>query len=216
MNSKIQSRIVFLSYLISVVGIFGLNYLKVNNVDFYGLIGAIKVSSILTVWWFFYFKFGWKIPLLRRILYRINLNGTWYGIYKSVSPESKTPYTGNIVLRIYQDYLNLSVISYTKNYKNYSYSEELKYEEKSNTHGLVYVYSQRENSPFDYNARNGTSDLKVLKYDDTYKLIGEFWTILGSKGKLEVIKVSSKVVDSFEDGQRLYEHSKYKKEQIFE
>ncbi|AEY65607.1 hypothetical protein [Clostridium sp. BNL1100] len=209
MNSKAQSRIVSLSYLISVIGSFGLNYLKVNNIDFYGLVSAVKVSSILTIWWLFYFKVGWKIPVLNKVLYRINLRGTWYGKYRSISPESQVPYTGNIVLRINQDFLNLSIISYTRNYKNYSYSEELRYEEKSNTHGLVYVYSQKENNPLDLNERNGTSDLKVIKYEDTYKLEGEFWTILGSKGKLEVVKVSSKIVDSYKDGQNLYSRSKY-------
>jgi len=209
MNRNAQLRIVILSYLISVAGSFGLNYLKINGIDVYGIVDAVKVSSILTLWWIFYFKQGWKVPLLNKTLYKINLSGTWYGTYESVSPDKKKPDTGNIVLRINQDFLCISIISYTANFKNYSYSEELKYEEKSNTHELVYVYSQKENSPFDLNARNGTSDLKVLNFEDTYKLEGDFWTIHGSKGKLEFVKVSSKVVDSFEDGQKLWNQSKY-------
>jgi len=210
MKKEEQFRIVTISYIISIIGSFVLNFLKTNNLNFYGILSAVKVSSLLTIWWLFYFKVGWKIPFLNKILYRVNLSGTWYGTYESTSFDTPNSYNGNIVLRINQDFLNISIISYTEKYKNYSYSEELKFEEKSNTHGLVYVYSQKENNPFDLNARNGTSDLKVLKYEDTYKLEGEFWTILGSKGKLEVIKVSKNIVDSFEEGKKLYNESKYK------
>lgn len=208
MNTKVQSKIVFLSYVISIAGSLALNYILSKYGDFYGLVGAIKVSSILTVWWMFYFKLGWKVPLLKNILYRINLSGTWYGLYNSVD-SSGNCYKDNIVLRINQDYLSISIISYTSKYSNYSYSEELKYDEKSNTHGLIYVYSQKENSPFDLTARNGTSDLTVTKYKNTYKLKGEFWTIMGSKGSLEVIRVSKKIVDSFVDGEGLFTKTKY-------
>lgn len=210
MSKKEQLMIVSISYLISIAGSFGLSYLKVNNLDFFGLLSAFKVSTLLTVWWIFYFKFGWRIPVLNKILYRINLSGTWYGTYESARPDNNESYKGNIVLRIYQDFLKISIISFTEKYINYSYSEEIKYEDKSNTHGLVYVYSQKENNPFDLDARNGTSDLKVLRYQDTYKLEGEFWTILGTKGILKVLKVSDKIVDSFMDGKMLYNKSKYK------
>jgi hypothetical protein len=209
-NREEQRKIVFISYVISVAGAVALDYLKVSSLNINGLLSAIKVSSVLTIWWIFYFKIGWKMPILSRILYRINLNGTWYGTYKSVSAGEHDINVGNIVLRINQDFLNISIISFTDKYKNYSYSEELKYEEKSNTHGLIYVYSQREDSPLDLNARNGTSELRVLKHNDTYKLEGEFWTILGSKGKLEVIRVSNDIVDSFDAGKKLYQKSKYR------
>jgi hypothetical protein len=203
-------RLVYISYLISIAGTIGLDYLIVNNLNFNGIVSAIKVSSLLTIWWSFYFKLGWKIPFLRSILYRINLNGTWYGTYESVSPAKKGISNGNIVLRINQKFLDISIISYTDKFINYSYSEELKYEEKSNTHGLVYVYSQKENSPLDLSARNGTTELKVVKCDDTYKLEGEFWTILGSIGKLKVIRISEDIIDSFAEGKKLYKQSKYK------
>lgn len=97
-------------------------------------------------------------------------------------------------MRIKQDFLTISVISFTEKYKNYSYSEELKYEEKSNIHELVYVYSQKENSISDRDSRNGASELKLF-FDNAkniQKLEGDFWTSIGSKGILKVRKVSSK------------------------
>lgn len=203
-NKEEQLKIVKISYIISIIFSIIIDYLKVNSFNMNGIISAIKVSTILTFWWGFYFKKGWKIKILNKILYRINLNGTWYGTYESVSANKKDRYEGKIIVRIKQDFLNISIISYTEKYINYSHSEMLKYDEKSDTYGLVYVYSQKENDPFDLESRNGTSELTVINYDDDYKLKGEFWTILGSVGKLDLTRISTIHVDSFEKGKKLY------------
>ena len=193
-----------ISYFVSIIGAFALDYFKTSSLNFNGIFSAFKISTLLTLWWIFYFKYGWKIWGLRKILYKVNLIGTWYGSYESYDAKKENLSKGDIVLRINQDYLNISIISFTKKYINYSYSEELKYEEKSDTHGIIYVYSQRENAPFDLEARNGTSDLRVIKNKNIYRLEGDFWTILGSKGKIKVTRVSKHRVDSFADGKKLY------------
>lgn len=211
MRRQQQLRIVYISYIVGIIFSFILSYLKKFNFEYYGVISAIKVSTILSFWWLFYFNYGWKIVGLNKILYKININGTWYGTYKSVGSNDQAIYTGDIVIRIKQNFLDISVISYTEKYKNYSHSEELKYDEKSDMNGLIYVYSQKENSPLDLSERNGTADLHILKSEDTYKLSGEFWTILGTKGKLELVRVNKKIVDSFELGKKLYEEYKNKK-----
>lgn len=209
MDKKAQLRIVTISYVISVTGSFVINFLKINNIDFYGIVNAIKVSSILTAWWLFYFKIGWKIPFIKNILYRINLQGTWFGTYESISIKENKEYEGRIALRIKQDFLNLSIVSFTDKFKNYSFSEELKYDEKSDIHELVYVYSQKENILTDRDSRNGASELKLV-CDNTssfQRLEGDFWTSIGSKGILKVTKISKKVVDSFEEAKKVYEQS---------
>ncbi|MDF2586367.1 MAG: hypothetical protein K0S41_208 [Anaerocolumna sp.] len=209
MDKNTQLKIVTISYIISVVGSFIINYLKIKNIDFHGVVDAIKVSSILTFWWLFYFKIGWKIPILKKVLFRINLEGTWFGTYESCSIKENITYSGEIALRIKQDFLNVSIISFTDKFKNYSYSEELKYEEKSNMHELVYVYSQKENSISDRNSRNGASELKLIlnNTNNTQKLEGDFWTSVGSRGVLKVTKISKKVVSSFEEAKKIYKQS---------
>jgi hypothetical protein len=208
-----QLRIVYISYVIGIVFSFILSYFKKINFEYYGVIGAIKVSTILSVWWYFYFNIGWKIVGLNQILYKINLNGTWYGTYESVGSNTQKISKGDIVIRIKQNFLETSVISYTEKYNNYSHSEELKYDEKSDINGLIYVYSQKENSPLDLSERNGTAELQILKNEDTYKLYGEFWTILGTKGKLDLVRVSKKIVDSFELGKKLHKDYINKKQE---
>lgn len=207
MNKEEQIKVVSISYFISIIASLILNYLKFSYFNIDGILSAIRVSTILTVWWIFYFDKGWKIKYLNKILYRINLNGTWYGEYKSGNIDNDNIYNGEIVIRIKQSFLSLSINSYTEKYGNYSYSEVLKYDEKRGTHGIVYVYSQKENNPLDLTARNGTAELIVSEDGDVYKMIGEFWTILGSRGKLEVTRVSDKIVDSFSEGKKLYNDS---------
>lgn len=214
MNKQEQLKIVSISYCISVAISFILNYLKFNILNADSILSAIKVSSILTVWWGFYFNLGWKVKYLNKILYRINLNGTWYGTYKSVEPKTKNIYEGEIIVRIRQSFLTLSVTSYTEKYKNYSHSEVLKYDEKSETYGLVYVYSQKENDPLDLTARNGTSELIIIDNNNEYELSGEFWTILGSKGHMNLTRISEKTVDSFIMGKKLYDEYKNKMEVV--
>lgn len=212
MDKEMQLKMVNISYIIGIMGSFIISSLKINNVDPYGIVSAIKISSILTFWWLFYFRIGWKIPVLNKILYKTNLEGTWFGAYKSAEIKSGDKYEGAIALRIKQDFINISIISFTDKYKNYSFSEELKYEEKSDMHKLVYVYSQKENSLDNRDSRNGTSELKLL-FDNTrnsQELEGDFWTSMGSKGILKVTKISNEVVDSFEEAQIIYEQWKGK------
>ncbi|PWX01054.1 hypothetical protein CYK73_09950 [Clostridium perfringens] len=205
MKKQEQMKIVKISYLVGIILSFLLSLIKSKLKDDYGIISAIKVSSILTVWWLFYFNIGWKVPILNKLLYRINLNGTWYGQYKSTSLMNNEVYEGNMVIRIKQSFLNINVTSFTENYSNYSHSEILKYDEDADRYGLIYVYSQKEENALDLAQRNGTSELIVVKSDSGYRLQGEFWTIVGSKGKLNLTRVSKKIVNSFEDGKKLYE-----------
>lgn len=204
MEKNEQIRIVKISYGVGIVVSFFISFIKSTFVDNYGIISAIKVSLILTLWWMFYFEIGWKIPLLNKILYRIDLNGTWYGEYKSTSLNDGKVYKGPMVIRIKQNFLKINVTSFTEKYNNYSYSENLKYDGSAGRHSLIYVYSQSDNNPFDLAQRNGTSELILVDSNNKYKLEGGFWTILGSKGKLKLTRVSKKIVNSFEDGKELY------------
>ncbi|MCQ2014616.1 MULTISPECIES: Cap15 family cyclic dinucleotide receptor domain-containing protein [Clostridium] len=208
MKNQEQLRIVYISYAVGIIFSFIVSYFQKNNIEYYGIVGSIKVSTILSIWWWFYFNKGWKMPLLNKLLYKEDINGTWYGTYQSVGVNSDKINKGPIVIRIKQNFLNISVISYTEKYTNYSYSEELKYDEKSDMSGLIYVYSQKENSILDLSQRNGTADLKVLKDRNIYSLSGEFWTILNTKGKLDLVRVSNRQVNSFKDGQKLFKQYK--------
>ncbi|WP_430923045.1 hypothetical protein [Paenibacillus xylanexedens] len=114
---------------------------------------------------------------------------------------------GEISIRIHQDFLNISVITQTERYSNYSYSEELKYDDKSDKYGIVYVYSQKENNSLDLNQRNGTTELRVITIEKVLHLEGEFWTIHGTKGILKTKKISNKKIDTFKEAKKINSNS---------
>lgn len=198
MKYKEQQRIIIATYIVGV----SLNLLIENIIGNFphmeALISSLKVSSFITIWWLFYFYYGWKIPILNKILFRINLNGTWFGKYDSIN-NKKERFEGDIALRIKQNYLTISIKSFTKKYDNFSYSEEVKYEEKSDTHGVVYVYSQKENNILDSAQRNGTSELTLKKEGNHLLLEGMFWTIHGTQGSIKVKKISNEQIDTFNE-----------------
>jgi hypothetical protein len=198
-----QIRIIIISYIVSVLLVLVIEYLMCRFTIMNSIQNSIKITTLLTFWWIFYFKFGWKIPYFNKILYKLNLNGTWFGIYESININTKIKLTGEIGLRINQDFLNISIISFTEKYQNYSYSEELKYEEKSKTHGIVYVYSQKENNYLDLNQRNGTSELRVINAKKSMCLEGNFWTVHGTSGNIKVNKISDTIIDNFFDAKEI-------------
>lgn len=221
MNYKEQNAIIITSYIVSISASFiitnfitnfsglevVLSHLNVPTVLISGLevgLSYLNVPTILTLWWFFYFKYGWTLPGIKRIIFRVNLNGTWFGSYKSLDSKNQEA-KGEIGIRIKQDFLTISLKSFTERFNNYSYSEEVKYEEKSDTYGVIYVYSQKENNILDTSQRNGTSELILKKSDDTLYLEGIFWTSHGTKGELSVRRITEKQIDTFTEIKSIFE-----------
>ena len=194
---KEKNRIIIFTYLIGII----LNYTVtlLIGLPYVGiLVNSIKMTSILTAWWLFYFYYGWRMPYLRKIIFRMDFNGTWFGKYDSISINSEK-YSGDIALRINQNYLMISVISFTEKYQNFSYSELVKFNEKSNIYGLNYTYSQKENNLFDIAQRNGTAELTLKNTEEEPILEGHFWTIHGTQGKIRVKRISRRQIDTFDE-----------------
>ena len=202
MDEKEQYRIVILTYFVSTALTLLIDYVARSSPLIDSFTSAIKTTTVITLWWSFYFYFGWRLPYLRRLLYRMNYNGTWFGTYQSVS-DSQEQYSGSIALRIRQSWLSISIISMTDKFENFSYSELAKFEQKSNRHGLSYTYSQRENNLFDTAQRNGTAELTLKIIDSQYCLEGAFWTIHGTNGELSVKRITKKQIDTFSEACKL-------------
>ncbi|MBE9092445.1 hypothetical protein [Tychonema sp. LEGE 07203] len=216
MNYKEQNQIIIISYIVSISASFimtkfitnfsGLeiviSHVNVPTILISGLevvIRHLNVPTILTLWWLFYFKYGWRLPGINKlIIFRVDLNGTWFGSYQSLDSQNQEA-KGEIGIRIKQDFLTISLKSFTEKFNNYSYSEEVKYDEKSDTYGVVYVYSQKENNILDTSHRNGTSELTFKKSDDALYLEGTFWTAHGTKGELSVRRITKKQIDTFKE-----------------
>jgi len=205
MNYQEQNKIIFISYIVSISASFIITKFITNLSELEGVISHLNVPTILTLWWLFYFKYGWRLPGINKlIISRVDLNGTWFGSYKSLDSKNQEA-KGEIGIRIKQDFLTISLKSFTEKFNNYSYSEEVKYEEKSDTSGVVYVYSQKENNILDTSQRNGTSELTFKKIGDELYLEGIFWTAHGTKGELSVRRITKKQIDTFKETKSISE-----------
>ncbi|HDR7594560.1 TPA: hypothetical protein QCX59_003747 [Bacillus mycoides] len=205
MDSKELKRIVLITFFVSLIWVLIQVSIGIELLSFQGIKAAFSATLVLSVWWWFYFNYGWKIKWFNRILYKENINGTWFGNYESQSIETGDVYTGEICLVIKQNYLNLNITSITEKYKNYSYSEELHL--KDGKKQLIYVYSQDELSSTDHHIRKGTSDVELIASEDNSELSGKFWTNSGTVGSMAFTKIDNGHIMFFNKAKEIFKES---------
>lgn len=207
MEEKEQYRIVLITYIVGIALTLLIDYAAKSLPSMGSAVGAIKITTVITIWWSFYFYFGWRLPIINRLLYRKDFNGTWFGVYESVS-KTDEEFTGEIAIRIHQTWLSIGLISMTERYNNFSYTEITKHDTKTNTFGISYTYSQRENNLFDFAQRNGNAELTLKTIDGNDWLEGPFWTIHGTSGTLKVRKISENQIDTFTEAKAFANETK--------
>lgn len=199
MNKELLIRILQATVILVLVLIFLFLSLGINVFTLAGVSKLPSILSLVVLFWGFYFSIGWKWPVLKSIAKRENLNGTWFGTYTSKNQLTNVEFDGEIAVVIRQNFLVVDVKSFTDKYINYSYGEALSYDNKSDKHQLIYLYSQNDFKPTDDNVRRGTSELQ-LHYDlKSKELFGNFWTNHNSQGYLNLRKISSKQAKSFNE-----------------
>ena len=205
MKGEKLKRIVIITFCISLLFVFVQALLGVELLSFNGMKAAFSATLILSVWWWFYFNYGWKIKWFNLILYEENINGTWFGNYESTDIKADTVFKGEISLVIKQNFLTIKITSITSKYKTYSYSEEFNCKDEKKQ--LIYVYSQDELSSTDHNTRKGVSDLELTTSNDKSMLYGKFWTNSGTIGSLTFTKISKSHIMFFDKAKHLFEES---------
>ena len=202
-NDTIKRILQYSGLLVFLIGPFVFWKFNIEVKSFKALTTCFSILSGIVIWWTCYFSFLWKWKGFRRILYKENLNGTWLGEYNSNSLTDGKVYQGEIVIVIRQNFLNLNVKSFTEQYINYSFGEAVNYDSKSESHQLVYLYSQSQFKPIDDNIRKGASELKLLMEPNELKLFGSFWTNHNSKGTLSLKRISEIHCTSFKEAKNL-------------
>ncbi|WP_053361937.1 hypothetical protein [Bacillus sp. FJAT-27251] len=208
MKGEESQRIVIITFCISLLFVLVQVLIGSELLSFSGIKAAFSATLVLSAWWWFYFNYGWKIKLFNLILYKENINGTWFGNYESKDLEKGTIYKGEICLVIKQNFLNIKITSITNRFKSYSYSEELNCKDEKKQ--LIYVYSQDEISSDDHNIRKGTSELELTKFEGKSELYGKFWTNTGTIGSLTFTQISNKHIMFFDKAKKIFEESEVK------
>lgn len=190
--------------------VLGFLYLLINKLDF-NFTNSIKAFSasatLIILFWGFYFEWGWKWPLLSKIFYRPNLNGTWKGElfsdWKDEEGNGVKPIKFFIVIR--QNFLRINFTTFTNNYIGKSYSERLILDKERGIKNVAYLY-RKETSQISDNNNEGASELRVIE-SNILKMRGKYWSNIKTNGEIDVSFFVKRHFDSYEDIEN-YENTK--------
>jgi len=182
-------------------------FLSYNELDFNLENGLRSISlgiSIITVFWTIYFSWGWKLPLLKLIFYRPNLNGTWYGKLDSdwVDEKGKDIPPKDFFIIIRQSFLRIHFTTFTNNYVGVSYSETFYLSKERGIKNIVYMYRKDTSLNNNEILQEGATELRLIEAD-MRKLEGKYWSNTKTNGTIKVQFISTLQVDSFEEAIKL-------------
>lgn len=208
MKKEEINKIIYVTFFLALLGPFSIFCLDIDLLSFESLRIVKFALSFTLAFWFFYLKWGWKLPLLNRIFNRPNINGTWFGTYESISADGYKEYKGDIAIIIKQELFSVRVKSLTDKALMYSYSETFLSEKENDKQLLNYLYSQNKIKPTAENVRRGASELSIIIGSDIKNLSGEFWTIEKTTGFLDVNHICKQHCQSFDDALKIIQSHK--------
>jgi hypothetical protein len=160
------------------------------------------ISSALTwvtLFWAFFFRWGWKLHVLRQIFPKPNINGTWVGTLTSDWKDAKGNTVGplDFVIVIRQSFLHIHATTFTSSFVARTYAESLILDADRGIKEFVYLYAQDSTTPGEENNREGAAELRIVE-SDTTKLTGRYWSNAKTNGRVEVERVSLKHAEDFQ------------------
>jgi hypothetical protein len=198
---------IVISASVAISAIFALSYILLVNATFDVPTIARALSSglsVSTLFWVFYFAYGWRVPLLCKIFYRPNINGTWSGFLNSnwVTPQGEKiePLTFHIVVR--QSFLRIHFTTFTEGFVGISYSETFILNKDKGTKNLAYLFRKDTTQNSDESLQEGATELKLIQSNPMI-LQGKYFSNQNTNGSIKVVFISREHVDSFEQALEL-------------
>ncbi len=177
----------FLCFEYDVISLESLKYLNVG-------------ITITATFWAGYFRWLWKYPYIKKILYRPNVNGTWIGEFESnwKNQNGETNPPAKFVLVVRQHWFSTSIRAFTERQKTESYVETLLFDQKKGLKILAYLFSEKASGIDSTTLRQGAAELELAENACSTFLEGHFWTRAGTEGYVKVKIVDRKsYVESF-------------------
>jgi len=204
MKKEELNKIIYISIAISAC--LTLIYLLLNKtfnlITFYR--GASFSITLVTLFWTFYFAYGWKFWGINKIFYRPNLNGTWKGQiisdWKDENGNTIPPKEIYIVIR--QNFLRIHFTTFTNTFVGYSYSETFSLKKETGLKNVAYLYRKDTSQNIDEDLREGATELRLINDENFKKLDGKYWTNTKTQGKITVEFFNKNHVDSFESAKK--------------
>lgn len=198
---------IIVSISIGLALILAILYLTYNKLEL-NLENGIRATSLglsaTTLFWTFHFSWGWKLPLLNKIFYRPNLNGTWCGElvsdWKDESGNTIAPKEFFIVIR--QSFLKIHFTTFTDNFVGVSYSETFYLSKDRGLKNVAYLFRKDTSQNNDEILREGATELRLIEAN-LNRLEGKYWSNRKTNGTIKVEFVKNIHVDSFEEALKL-------------
>jgi hypothetical protein len=183
------------------------SYFHSELLSFNSLKALNASAATVSLFWFVYFAWAWKLPYARKVFFRPNLNGTWIGQFKSdwkdVNGQGIPP--GQFVLVVRQSFFSISVRAFSERQKTNSYVESLVCDDGRGTKFLAYLFQEKRTSDGEHGARQGAAELDLIEDDRSRSLEGEFWTHSGTTGFVRVRQSSAELhVESIAEAHRTW------------
>ena len=159
----------------------------------------------LTFFWIFYFNYGWRWIIIKNIIYKPNLNGTWIGCFQSDYKNEKgegVP-VSDMVLVIRQNFLQIHITTFTEKYTSYSYGESFFYNDDTRKRRLLYLYARNLMQSDQEDDRQGASELQVFGRPEN-ELVGHYWTIKKTNGFIKVRLKTREHYETFEQAKSIW------------
>lgn len=192
---------------IAIATAIGVTYIIILNKTFNISNGLRAISfgiTSTTLFWAFYFSYGWKFWAFNKIFYRPNLSGTWSGILKSDWKNENGEKIGDIefYIVIRQSFLRIHFTTFTDSFIGTSYSETLSLKKETGLKNVAYLYRKETSQDDDEFLQEGATELRLIN-SNPRKLEGKYWSNQKTNGKIDVSFISEEIVDSFNDAKSL-------------
>lgn len=196
------------SISIALASISTLIYMITNNtldlITFYR--GASLSITIVTLFWVFYFSYGWKISFFdKQLFYRPNLNGTWMGTlisdWKDEDGNVKEPIEFYLVIR--QSFIRMHFTTFTDDFVGVSYAETFALNKDKGLKNIAYLYRKDSTQSNDENLREGATELRLIIEGEIKKLEGKYWSNTKTEGKIKVEFLTEEHLDSFNHAKKI-------------
>ena len=164
--------------------------------------------SAVTLFWVFYFQWGWRWPVLEKLFDKPNLNGTWIGklITDWKDPDGQGIGARQFVLVVRQTFLRLHVVTFTDTFIARSYAESVWINRQRGIKRLIYLYAHDSTTVGDEGNREGATELRI-EGEPPARMIGRYWSNTKTNGSIEVERVSSEHAEAFQDAMQMREES---------
>lgn len=196
-----------ISISVAMSAVFAFAYFSItgNALEIVSIFRAMSTGlSITTLFWLFYFSYGWKVPILNKVFYRPNINGTWCGRlesdWKNEEGKGVGPKEFHVVIR--QSFLRIHFTTFTDGFVGVSYSETFSLNKEKGVKNIAYLFRKDTTQDHDDFIQEGATELKLIE-GANMKLKGKYWSSRKTNGKISLTFVSREHVDSFEEARNL-------------